>query len=82
MLTMANLIVAGLAFVDPVLFGRVVELLGRSASLPRRELWNQALSILGLWSAVGATAIGANIAVALQADSPLPPKRPKTFCPP
>ncbi|MBV8522953.1 MAG: glucan ABC transporter ATP-binding protein/ permease [Acetobacteraceae bacterium] len=68
MLTVANLIVAGLAFVDPVLFGRVVELLSRSASVPWRQLWNQALSILGLWAAVGATAIGANIAVALQAE--------------
>ncbi len=34
MLGVANLIVAGLQFLDPVLFGRVIGLLSRSDQLP------------------------------------------------
>ena len=40
MLGVANVIVAGLQFLDPVLFGRVVGLLTRSDNLPADQLWS------------------------------------------
>jgi glucan exporter ATP-binding protein len=67
-LGLANLAVATLHFIDPVLFGRVIELLGRSAELPHATLWQQAVTLLGIWAAVGVGGIAANAAVALQAE--------------
>jgi ATP-binding cassette subfamily B protein len=68
MLSFANLMVAGLQFMDPVLFGRVIALLSESTSLPADELWHRAAILLGFWGAVGVAGIGANIAVALQTE--------------
>jgi ATP-binding cassette, subfamily B, beta-glucan exporter len=68
MLTVANLLVAGLQFVDPVLFGRVVEMLSNSATTPPDQLWSQAVHLLGLWAGVGVLGICANIAAALHAE--------------
>jgi glucan exporter ATP-binding protein len=67
-LSFANLMVAGLQFLDPVLFGRVIDLLARSTSMPPDALWSRAATLLGFWGAVGAAGIGANIAVALQTE--------------
>ena len=67
-LAFANLMVAGLQFLDPVLFGRVVNLLGRSDTLPYGELWHEAAMLLGIWVAVGIGGIVSNIAVALQTE--------------
>ena len=68
MLGVANVIVAGLQFLDPVLFGRVIGLLTRSDTLPPAQLWSQAAFLLGIWFAVGAAAIGANIATSLHSE--------------
>ena len=68
MLGVANLIVAGLAFLDPVLFGRVIGLLTASDTIPRDQVWTLATQLLGLWFLVGAAAIGANIATALHSE--------------
>ena len=59
---------AGLSFLEPVLFGRVVDLLSRSERLPAEALWAEAFALLALWGAVGLSAIGANVAVALLSD--------------
>ncbi|MDB5404982.1 MAG: ATP-binding cassette, subfamily beta-glucan exporter [Acetobacteraceae bacterium] len=67
-LAFANLMVAGLQFLDPVLFGRVVNLLGESDKLPHSEMWSQAAILLGIWVAVGVGGILSNIAVALQTE--------------
>src|ERR1700680_2502914 len=67
-LAFANLLVAGLQFLDPVLFGRVVNLLSQSDKLPHGELWHQAALLLGVWVAVGIGGIVSNIAVALQTE--------------
>jgi len=67
-LAFANLMVAGLQFLDPVLFGRVVNLLSRSDKLPHNEMWHQAAMLLGIWVAVGIGGIVSNIAVALQTE--------------
>ncbi len=68
MLGLANVIVAGLQFLDPVLFGRVISLLTQSDKLPTSQLWSQAAILLGIWFTVGAAAIGANIATALHSE--------------
>jgi len=68
MLGAANVIVAGLQFLDPVLFGRVIGLLTKSDQLPPDQLWSQSAILLGIWFAVGAAAIGANIATALHSE--------------
>jgi ATP-binding cassette subfamily B protein len=67
-LSVANVIVAALQFLDPVLFGRVIGLLSRSATMPPQELWSEAATLLGIWAAVGVGGIAANIAAALQAE--------------
>jgi ATP-binding cassette subfamily B protein len=63
----ANIVVAGLHFLDPLLFGQVIGLLARSPELGER-LWPEAASLLGLWAAVGLVGILANIAAALLAE--------------
>jgi ATP-binding cassette, subfamily B, beta-glucan exporter len=67
-LAFANLMVAGLQFLDPVLFGRVVNLLARSDQEPHGQLWQEAAALLGIWVAVGIGGIVSNIAVALQTE--------------
>jgi len=64
----ANLMVAGLQFLDPVLFGRVINLLSGSDRLAHDALWSQATTLLGIWAAVGVAGIGSNIAVSLQTE--------------
>ncbi|WP_270937067.1 glucan ABC transporter ATP-binding protein/ permease [Falsiroseomonas oryzae] len=67
-LTFAALALAGLSFLEPVLFGRVVDLLSRSDRLTTEGLWTEAMALLALWGAVGLSGIGANVAVALLSD--------------
>ena len=67
-LAFAALALAGLSFLEPVLFGRVVDLLARSERLPPEALWAEAFALLALWGAVGLSGIGANVAVALLSD--------------
>jgi ATP-binding cassette, subfamily B, beta-glucan exporter len=68
LLTGANLLVAALQFIDPMLFGRVVSLLSRSDQLTPDVLWVQAAGLLALWAVVGAGGIASNAAVAVQAE--------------
>jgi ATP-binding cassette, subfamily B, beta-glucan exporter len=67
-LALANLIVAALQFLDPVLFGRVVNLLARSDHMAPNTLWHEAVILLGVWVAVGIGGIVSNIAVALKTE--------------
>jgi glucan exporter ATP-binding protein len=67
-LAFANLIVAGLQFLDPVLFGRVVNLLARSDHMAPNTVWHEAAILLSIWVAVGVGGIVSNIAVALQTE--------------
>ena len=67
-LALANLIVAALQFLDPVLFGRVVNLLARSDHMAPNTMWHEAAILLGIWVAVGIGGIVSNIAVALQTE--------------
>ncbi|MGG5890753.1 glucan ABC transporter ATP-binding protein/ permease [Falsiroseomonas sp. HC035] len=67
-LAFASLALAGLSFLEPVLFGRVIDLLARSERMSAASLWAEALALLVLWAAVGLSAIGANVATSLLSD--------------
>jgi len=67
-LALSAMALAGLQFLEPVLFGRVIDLLSRSERMTESNVWAEAAVLLGIWAAVGLTAIGANVAVALLAD--------------
>jgi ATP-binding cassette subfamily B protein len=67
-LACAALAIAGLSFLEPLLFGRVVDLLARSEQIGAQALWAEAFALLALWAAVGLSSIGANVATALLSD--------------
>lgn len=67
-LAVAALALAGLQFLEPVLFGRVVDLLARSDRMSEAALWAEATTLLAIWGLVGAAGIAANVAVGLFAD--------------
>ncbi len=67
-LALANVSVAGLQFFEPVLFGRVVDLLSNARNRSTDALWHDARNLLILWAVVGLGGIVSNIIVSLQAD--------------
>jgi ATP-binding cassette subfamily B protein len=67
-LALANVALAALHFAEPVLFGRVVDVLAGAATRPAAETWGTTLTLLGIWAGVGLGGIVANILVALHAD--------------
>ena len=67
-LALANVAVAALQFYEPVLFGKVVDLLSNAKSESTDSLWAHTRDLLLLWAAVGIGGIVSNIVVSLQAD--------------
>jgi len=67
-LSVANLLVAGLQFLDPLLFGQVIGLLARASSMDKAVLWAEAARLLGIWGVVGLLGIVANIVAALHSE--------------
>jgi ABC-type multidrug transport system fused ATPase/permease subunit len=67
-LALANVAVAGLQFYEPVLFGKVVDLLSRAKNETAEALWRDTRQILVIWAVVGLCGIVSNIVVSLQAD--------------
>lgn len=67
-LAIANLALAGLQFVEPVLFGKVIDTLSTAANKSADEVWTESFHLLGIWAVVGIGGIIANIAVALHSD--------------
>src|SRR5882757_9454936 len=68
MLALTNVAVAALQFYEPVLFGKVVDLLSNAKSESNEELWANARTLLVIWAVVGVGGIVSNIIVSLQAD--------------
>ncbi|WP_426958625.1 glucan ABC transporter ATP-binding protein/ permease [Muricoccus radiodurans] len=66
LLCLANLALAGIGFLDPILFGRVIELLGRGISAG--SLFNEAAAVILPWTGLGLLGIAAGAAVSLLAD--------------
>jgi ATP-binding cassette subfamily B protein len=67
-LVLANLLVIGFQFAEPVLFGKVINLLTQSDGFSTAVLLRNAEVLLGIWAAIGLTGILANVNVAVQAD--------------
>ncbi len=67
-LAVANIAVAALYYVEPVLFGRIIDVLFRGQGRPPAETWAASLRLLGIWAAVGLAGIAASILVSLHAD--------------
>ena len=68
LLSGASLMVALVQFLDPILFGRVIELLAGSRDLSRADLWRQTATLLALWGGVGASGIAVNVFSVVQAE--------------
>lgn len=67
-LVLGNLVIALIGFVEPILFGRVVDVLATSAERSADENWSKTLSLLGIWCSVGLFSIVFSILVSLHAD--------------
>jgi glucan exporter ATP-binding protein len=67
-LVAANLAVMGFQFAEPVLFGRVINLLSRSDTMTDKHVMAGAETLLGIWAVIGLCGIGANILMAMQAE--------------
>jgi ATP-binding cassette subfamily B protein len=68
LLIAGNLAVAGLQFLDPLLFGRVIGLLGQSDSMKQDALFSSGIHLVGVWIMIGAAGILVNIATAVGAE--------------
>jgi ATP-binding cassette subfamily B protein len=66
-LVMANLMVMGFQFAEPVLFGRVINLLTGSDYMTDKSVIRGVEVLLSIWAGIGLISIGANISVAVQA---------------
>jgi ATP-binding cassette subfamily B protein len=67
-LVVANLLVMGFQFTEPVLFGSVINLLTRSDSMTNKSVIRGAEQLLAIWAGIGLISIGANIMLAVQAE--------------
>ncbi|MCU0592347.1 MAG: glucan ABC transporter ATP-binding protein/ permease [Desulfobacterales bacterium] len=67
-LTLANLALAAVPFLDPILFGKAIDLLANAAARGAEATFHDGVRIFGLWTAVGVGGIGARILVSLHAD--------------
>ena len=65
-LVVAAVLLAALVFIEPLIFGQLIDLLGRTDD--PRSAWDRVLPWVGLWAAVGIFGIVANILTALHAD--------------
>ncbi len=68
LLVAANLVVMGFQFAEPVLFGRVINLLTRSDTMTDKHVMGSAETLLAIWAVIGLAGIGANIMLAVQAE--------------
>ena len=67
-LVLANLAVMGFQFAEPVLFGRVINLLTRSDTMTNKSVIHGAEILLVIWAAIGLVGIFAHIIMAVQAE--------------
>jgi len=67
-LVIANLMVMAFQFAEPVLFGRVINLLTLSDTMTNKSVIHGAEFLLAIWAGIGLFSIGANIMLAVQAE--------------
>ncbi len=67
-LSLANLALAAVPFLDPILFGKAIDLLTNAAARGAEATFHDGIRVFALWAAVGVGGIGARILVSLHAD--------------
>jgi ATP-binding cassette subfamily B protein len=67
-LTFANLGLAAVPFLDPILFGKAIDLLTQASARGAEATFRDGAKIFGLWTAVGVGGIVAGILVSLHSD--------------
>jgi ATP-binding cassette subfamily B protein len=67
-LVAANLLLAAIPFLDPLLFGRAIDLLTHAAQRGPEATFREGAWIFGLWATVGVGSIVARILVSLHSD--------------
>ncbi len=67
-LVFANLALAGAQFVEPVLFGRIIDRMTQAQVHARALTWGELTPLMGAWVGFGLFSIVAAVAVALHAD--------------
>ena len=68
LLAVANIGLAGVGFIEPILFGRIIDVLSNTTGASAEENWSSTIQLLTLWCAAGLAGILAGILVALHAD--------------
>ena len=68
LMTGSSVVVSTLFFVEPILFGRLIDMLTGAAAHPGDGIWRDSLVTLGTWGAVGISSVFANFLLALSAD--------------
>lgn len=69
MLALANLMLAVAAFAEPVLFGKIIDVLTRSAGTGLKPSWDELAPLMLAWMGFGIFTIMAGVYVALHADA-------------
>jgi glucan exporter ATP-binding protein len=67
-LAVANVALASAQFVEPLLFGRIVDALANAQGGTRTVSWSDVIVLVGMWVGFGLFIIGASTMVALHAD--------------
>jgi ATP-binding cassette, subfamily B, beta-glucan exporter len=67
-LAVANVALASAQFVEPLLFGRIVDTLANAQGGARTVSWSDVILLVGMWVAFGLFIIGCGTMVALHAD--------------
>jgi glucan exporter ATP-binding protein len=67
-LVVANLALAIAQFAEPLLFGRIIDVLTRAQASSEKLGWGDLLPLLSAWAGFGLFSIGASVLVALHAD--------------
>jgi ATP-binding cassette, subfamily B, beta-glucan exporter len=68
LMAVASIVVSSLFFVEPILFGRLIDMLTGAATHPADGIWHASLFTLGAWGLVGISGVFANFLLALSAD--------------
>lgn len=68
LLVAGNLGLAVAQFAEPVLFGRIIDLLSRSQAQGAKPTWDEATPLLAAWAGFGLFIIGVSVLVAMHSD--------------
>ena len=67
-LVAANLALAVAQFAEPILFGRIIDLMTQTQASDESLTWSKLLPLVGAWAGFGLFSIGGAILVGLNAD--------------